>query len=291
MEENWRVQDGNEVILTEFEKKKVQLDYSKAQTSRGTKNSSSKVITLANVDWSGFPGAAHSLSRNKHHRRREKNTPMTSTSVKEKQEQTRIKNGSNVRKEKLHISPECSPKKGVSPNRTKVVSPNVPSRKLTDSRRKQSRRIASRRNLLSEATPSISETRNDHSQDCEREHKISSGQNNPSDDLTRRRSTKSRGQEDQNRRNSLSKQNHYSRRSQRHLLSMDSNNDGLLTSSLHSMPRSVRESRSIAKVSGHGMSVSSRNLGISTRKSPSKSRRKIDDVIVSHLKKQSSMRW
>lgn len=261
IDEKWEIQDGNEVILKQFEKKKVQLDYSKVQTSRGSKNSSSKVITLANVDWSGFPGAAHSSSPNKHHRRRERNTPVTPTSVKEKLEQARIKNDSSVKKEKLHISPGCSPKKGVSPNKTRVISHNVPSRKLTDSGRKQSRRMASRRNLMSEATPSIAETGNYHSRDSEIEHKIGHGQKNPSDGLIRRRrSTKSGGQDDQNRCNSLSKQNHYSRRSQRHLFSKDSNNDRLLTSSLH-----LRESRSIAKVSGHGMGVSSRNLGISTR--------------------------
>ena len=50
------IEDGNNQVLENFEARKVTREYSRTQTSRGTK---SKGITLSYVDWSGFPGAAH----------------------------------------------------------------------------------------------------------------------------------------------------------------------------------------------------------------------------------------
>jgi hypothetical protein len=53
------IRDGNDVILKQFEMKMIKREYSRNQTSRDKKVSAAGAMTLAGVDWSGFPGAAH----------------------------------------------------------------------------------------------------------------------------------------------------------------------------------------------------------------------------------------
>jgi hypothetical protein len=56
-DEEQLLKDGNAQVLKNFERQKKTREYSRSQTSRGTKV---KGITMSYVDWSGFPGAAHS---------------------------------------------------------------------------------------------------------------------------------------------------------------------------------------------------------------------------------------
>jgi hypothetical protein len=56
-DEEQLLKDGNAQVLKNFERQKKTREYSRSQTSRGT---IVKGITMSYVDWSGFPGAAHS---------------------------------------------------------------------------------------------------------------------------------------------------------------------------------------------------------------------------------------
>ena len=53
------IQDGNAQILRSFEARKKSGDYARSQTSRNKKHPE---LNMNQVDWSGFPGAAHKAS-------------------------------------------------------------------------------------------------------------------------------------------------------------------------------------------------------------------------------------
>lgn len=53
------IQDGNAQVLRNFETRKKNRDYARSQTSRSKKKPD---LNMNQVDWSGFPGAAHKAS-------------------------------------------------------------------------------------------------------------------------------------------------------------------------------------------------------------------------------------
>uniref|UniRef100_A0A7S4A8K8 Uncharacterized protein n=1 Tax=Pseudo-nitzschia australis TaxID=44445 RepID=A0A7S4A8K8_9STRA len=126
------IKDGNDAVLKQFEIKKIQMEYSKGQARRGSKSLSNMNISIANVDWSGFSGAAHNSIRSgiststttnnnntPSHRKTRKSrrkslqpkSPDSSNSVPEKNQQTNTTNANDTdststgaRIEKLRIS-------------------------------------------------------------------------------------------------------------------------------------------------------------------------------------------
>lgn len=103
------IKDGNDQVLKNIEARKKKGDYSRSQTSRNMKEPS---LNMSSVDWSGFPGAAHTSHPSSGERKSERRSSLQLTRGAEKGIQRRIISGQGLdssRETSRSLSPTMSP--------------------------------------------------------------------------------------------------------------------------------------------------------------------------------------
>mmetsp|Transcript_4374 Transcript_4374/g.12562 ORF Transcript_4374/g.12562 Transcript_4374/m.12562 type:complete len:296 (-) Transcript_4374:561-1448(-) len=267
-EESRAMKDGNDAVLRQFEVKKLQMEFSKTQVGYGSKSLSSLNMTTANVDWSGFSAAAHDYIGNTSNSKSPRRHSLQSQSlVTEKNEQNGTDNSKKI--EKLKISRrrllQVANKDGstTTPPPSSELLPN----QSAYSEQCKSRRSTSRRNLVADVSL------------------YSSG--NRTDQKFRRRRSSARNESKEiptpRLQQILNPEISYS--------STDCNTT-MVTTPAHT-PISPKGSGSIAIGCSRGIAASSTTLGVGRRKSLSKtkSRKSLENLLGSELKKQSSIKW
>lgn len=272
VEEARAMKDGNDAVLRQCEIKKIQMEYSKSQVGHGSKSLSSLNMTEANVDWSGFSGAAHKFVGNKPGPETPRNSLQSQALLSQKNDQNGA-NNSRRKIEKLDISRrillQIAKEDGsipIQPSSSENLL-NVP----TNSEQNNiSRRSSSRRNLMADLA------------------QLSSG-NNIGQKFRRRRTIA--GGEGKEPSSTRLQRILNSNRSERHLASTDCSN-AILTTPSHAS-NALKGPISIAIASSRGVAASSTTFGLGKKKSQSKakSRKSNENVLGSELKKQSSITW
>lgn len=142
------LEDGNNEVLNNFEASKKSQEYSRSQTSKHVK---SPGIAMSYVDWSGFPGAAHSGAHS---------PPQTKNKSDRKQRQTRrssLHNMSNLERRAILRSQTKSSCNDTNLGGSKEQS--VPSQPASAKLETQTQRSRSRRHIrlgsnVEDSTPS-----------------------------------------------------------------------------------------------------------------------------------------
>lgn len=300
-EEARAIKDGNDAVLKQFEVKKTLTEYSKTQTSRGNKAGSTMNMTLAIVDWSGFPGAAHktssgeSSSSERTRRRSRRKVLQAPTSVSEIEEQSDM-NHCASKISTLKISRRRLASIGGS-SRALNKHSDDPFNKPASSQQYKYRRTSSKNLTDCQPISSSSETvlhvrSRDRRSQCQHRERLNPRGSSDDSGQTLRRGRTNPGDENQDIPSTRSQRNLISRSSRRNHTAKGSINRKL-TSPPSTSTKRLRPMLTATASSRGLVAASSTTLEVTKKKTPSKakSRQRQGDFMGSELKKQSSMRW
>lgn len=301
------IKDGNDAVLKQFEIKKIQMEYSKGQARSDNKPLSSMNISIANVDWSGFSGAAHNSIRS---------IGSATTNSTNNNKSSHRKTAKSRRKSLQSKSPYSSTNS--VPEKNEQTNTN-PSTNDTDSTTSTSARIEKLRS--SRQRQLVADKDGSANSSSIRTHRTTSSEN----PFGRSANTNTNAEQRQKRcmsRRSTSRRNLIADLTP--LPSSSSSHASNVTNSTRGTSRSIKtkpktpspsalasklnsanngSSRSRSRSSITGVSIHSRDLAaasttfeISKRRSSLKSKsfsrqRRQEDVMGSELKKQSSIKW